>query len=133
MPGYGWPEIADRLAAYEDTGLEPTEIEQLKYCYTNLEKDVDSFGGSFYRARNLLKAEAEGRLYVLPRAGDVTVERDGLQYIGDHWNPPVLTAFADDQTTRSGKRVGFISPRDAEEAVRTKQEEAEAALRKEQG
>lgn len=29
-PGYGWGEIAERLAAYEDTWLEPDEVEAAK-------------------------------------------------------------------------------------------------------
>ena len=34
----GWQEIADRLAAYEDTGLEPEEVKSLKETW-------DLFGG----------------------------------------------------------------------------------------
>ena len=35
-PGYGWDEIADRLAAYEDTGLEPEEVEAAKKIVARL-------------------------------------------------------------------------------------------------
>lgn len=46
-PGYGWCEIAERLAAYEDTGLEPEQC--AKYA----------------------QAEKEGQLVVLPcKVGD---------------------------------------------------------------
>lgn len=46
-PGYGWCEIAERLAAYEDTGLEPEQC--AKYA----------------------QAEKEGHLVVLPcKVGD---------------------------------------------------------------
>lgn len=50
----GWQEIADRLAAYEDTGLEPEEITE----YLNA---TDEY----------VEASEEGRLIVLPcKVGD---------------------------------------------------------------
>ena len=102
-----------RLKEYEDTGLEPEDILtglEMAYLFAELRK-LDE----------VKKAEAEGRLSVLPRATDITIERDGLLYKGDHWSPPILTAFADDLTTRTGKRVCLFYP----EEVKC----AEAALR----
>ena len=111
-------EILLRLAAYENTGLEPEEIKRLIETnethmrkHTEMWKDLEKY----------LKAEAEGRLFVIPWATDIMIERDGLLYKGDHWNPPILTAFADDPTTRTGKRVCLFYP----EEVKC----AEAALR----
>lgn len=60
-PGYGWCEIAERLAAYEDTGLEPEEIVAGMPDITAIETELDR-----YKC-----AEAEGRLLVLPcKVGD---------------------------------------------------------------
>ena len=62
------PEILDRLAAYEDTGLEPEEIKRLIETnethmrkHTEMWKDLEKY----------LKAEAEDRLLILPcKVGD---------------------------------------------------------------
>ena len=112
-------QIYRKLAAYEDTGLEPEEVayflgttmsvKEAKYQYAEHKKRYDE-----YMAWK--KAEAEGRLSVIPRATDITIERDGLLYKGDHWNPPILTAFADDLTTRTGKRVCLFSVEDVKYA-----------------
>jgi hypothetical protein len=57
--GIGWQEISDRLAAYEDTGLEPEEIAELtKSLLVGMNKRN--------RAMELLQAESEGRLIVRP-------------------------------------------------------------------
>lgn len=72
-PGYGWCEIAERLAAYEDTGLEPEEVEACKVALMGKSlagiKEIE--GISVERMKDLAKAEAEGRLLVLPcKVGD---------------------------------------------------------------
>ena len=64
----------DRLAAYEETGLEPEELAQ---------------------------AEKKGRLVVLPRLHGKKLLRDGLEFEPNHWNI-TLTAFAHNQPTKSG-------------------------------
>lgn len=121
-PGYGWSEIAERLAAYEDTGLEPEQC--AKYAQAEKEeryivlKEPRSAG--VHRLEEIARADIEGRLVVLPCGDDVTLECNSLLYKGDHWNPPTLTAFAADPSTRSGLRVHCFGI-----------EEAEAALRKE--
>lgn len=115
-------EVIDRLAAYEDTGLEPEEVEACKVALMgkSLAEIKEIKGISVERMKDLAKAEAEGRLLVLPCGDDVTLECNSLLYKGDHWNPPTLTAFAADPSTRSGLRVHCFGI-----------EEAEAALRKE--
>lgn len=76
--GIGWQEIADRLAAYEDTGLEPKDVEDLhgrlkesigmatlwadRYYDLLAEKN----GTTTQHIADLLQAESEGRLIVLP-------------------------------------------------------------------
>ena len=62
----------NRLAAYEDTGLEPEEIKEIMELCTD---EVSELARTLHRAiesgeadhlRDLLKAENEGRLVVLP-------------------------------------------------------------------
>ena len=64
--------LCNRLAAYEDTGLEPEEIKEIMELCTD---EVAKFARTLHRAiesgeadhlRDLLKAENEGRLVVLP-------------------------------------------------------------------
>lgn len=65
--------IADRLAAYEDTGLEPEEIEAAKAALMgkSLAEIKELNGVSVEQMIELTKAEAEGRLVVLPcKVGD---------------------------------------------------------------
>lgn len=88
-----WARVHEKLARYEDSGLEPEEVE--RYA----------------------KAEKDGRLLVLPCGDAVTLEYNGLLYKGDHWNEPTLTTFAADPSTRSGLRLHLFSIEDAEKAL----------------
>ena len=65
----------------------------------------------------LEKQAQEKPLTVLPCGDDVTLECNSLLYKGDHWNPPTLTAFASDPSTRSGLRVHCFGIEDAEKAL----------------
>lgn len=61
-------EIANRLAEYEDTGLEPEKIVFLKNIVDDAFSDKPEFTEHM---RELLRAEKDGRLVVLPcRVGD---------------------------------------------------------------
>ena len=71
--------VWERLKQYEDTGLEPEEIKELEadWCVANQliqeYKDI----GKVQRALDLLKAEQDGRLMVLPcKIGDTL---DGME------------------------------------------------------
>ena len=106
----------ERLAAYEDIGLTPEEIdmdheaaEQL--CQLCQGCDLD-------RLEELAEADKDGRLVVLPfsDADDVEMQRDGITYKSDHWNI-LLTAFADDYLTLSGRKLGVFSVKEAEKAL----------------
>lgn len=59
--------LVDRLAAYEDAGLEPEEVEQLKlFVMAKAVAEVEEFDGiSIKRLRELAQAEKDGRLVVL--------------------------------------------------------------------
>ena len=71
------PLVIDRLAAYEDTGLEPGEIATIKANYEDAvfykaqaEANMKSLGG-LDRMTELVNADREGRLVVLPcKVGD---------------------------------------------------------------
>ena len=61
-------EIANRLAEYEDTGLEPEKIVLLKNIVDDAFSDKPEFTEQI---RELLRTEKDGRLVVLPcRVGD---------------------------------------------------------------
>lgn len=71
-------EICERLAAYEDTGLEPDEVNALQKDWSDLCMVIGECGG-IDRLRELAEADKDGRIVVLPcKVGD-TVYR--LQYI----------------------------------------------------
>lgn len=66
-------EIIDRLAAYEDTGLEPEEVRGIKTAYDEVQipYEIVATGADAARVIRLLDAEDEGRLLVLPcKVGD---------------------------------------------------------------
>lgn len=71
----------DRLAAYEDTGLEPEEIEKILERGTPLEGGTAELMkeylllGSIDHLRELVQAEKDGRLVVLPSAVNVNMLR----------------------------------------------------------
>lgn len=97
----------DRLAAYEETGLEPGEIEQLKGEVFGLRLDKQELSalGPVDRLRELAQADREGRIVVFqPGYGVVSI-----------YNPK------DEDGLYTMKVTGVI-----------KKEEYEAALRREQ-
>lgn len=57
-----WAEALDRLAAYEDTGLEPEICAE----YKKFEDEIVASGKTFDHLIKLLQVEKEGRLTVLP-------------------------------------------------------------------
>ena len=82
--------IVDRLAAYEDTGLEPEEVKQIKKAAAHMMfEDVAHFVryalsnfdelqkhkelGDYNRLRELAQADREGRCVVLPAKPDQTI------------------------------------------------------------
>lgn len=62
--GLNWADALERLAAYEDTGLEPCETNE-KYA-TIMEFNKLRLEISFTRLCELLQAEVDGRCVVLP-------------------------------------------------------------------
>lgn len=69
--GCAWEEAAwERLAAYEDTGLEPEEVTQIKLAIMGKSlAEIKEFEGvSIDRMIELTQAEKDGRLVMLPDA-----------------------------------------------------------------
>jgi len=73
--------VWERLAAYEDTRLEPEEVSSLVKDWSNLCTIVGECGG-ISRLRELAEADKDGRLVVLPcKVGDkVWANLDGMRY-----------------------------------------------------
>ena len=62
-----------RLAAYEDTGMTPEEVNDAVVAAKLMEKSklVSAFGVADERLRELAEADKEGRLVVLPEGGEI--------------------------------------------------------------
>ena len=64
------PRLYARLGAYEDTGLEPEEVDELAKDWSDLCTALGECGG-IDALRELVKADKDGRLVVLPcKVGD---------------------------------------------------------------
>ena len=71
--GVFWARVHEKLARYEDTGLEPEEVRGIKTAYDEVQipYEVVATGADAARVIRLLDAEDEGRLLVLPcKVGD---------------------------------------------------------------
>lgn len=68
------------------------------------------------RMRDLVHTDRDGRLVVLPCKPGCILRHDGRDYEADHWNI-LLTAFSDDASTKSGKKVRLFSMDEASEAA----------------
>lgn len=55
-----------RLAAYEDTGLDPAEVHSMYGEWSEMMAALNSIGGGYGRLRELAEADKDGRLVVLP-------------------------------------------------------------------
>lgn len=97
--GCPWLEkIINRLGSYEDTGLEPEEIEKaMEDCADTVAKnqfaisDINEMGGVDH-LRELIQAEKDGRLVVLPyKVGDfvylITIKR---KYVNHPMHTPYI-------------------------------------------
>ena len=61
----------ERLAAYEDTGLEPAEVLSMHGEWCAMMSVLNSIGEGYDRLRELAEADKDGRLVVLPcKMGD---------------------------------------------------------------
>ena len=112
--GCSQKQVWERLKAYEDTGLSPIACEES----AKIEKGLSEGGYSISRMVELMCADKEGRVVVLPCRGDADIElmRNGVAFKPDHWNIH-LTTFAENQPTPSGKKVALFDLREVLELM----------------
>ena len=127
--------LKDRLAAYEDTGLEPEEIEKAMDIVKSAVSAFEDFGVD--RLAELAQADREGRCLVLPRKiGDSVWRLYGDCYFPGEChakrkckNCEYLNLFVEEQAFRLSmlKQNGKLEP-----PYYSSYEDAQAALRREQ-
>ena len=112
-------QVWERLKAYEDTGLSPIACEES----AKIEKGLSEGGYSISRMVELMCADKEGRVVVLPCRGDadIVLMRNGVAFKPDHWNI-YLTTFAENQPTPSGKKVALFDLREVRELMEGKKD-----------
>ena len=112
-------QVWERLKAYEDTGLSPIACEES----AKIEKGLSEGGYSISRMVELMCADKEGRVVVLPCRGDadIVLMRNGVAFKPDHWNI-YLTTFAENQPTPSGKKVALLDLREVRELMEGKKD-----------
>ena len=73
--GVFWARVHEKLARYEDSGLEPEEVDACKLALMgkSLAEVKEIEGISVERMKELAKAEAEGRLVVLDREAALAI------------------------------------------------------------
>lgn len=129
--GWAFAEIRERLKAYEDTGLEPEEIEEtmsgcaevvIKNQFAT--KEIQDLGG-IEHLRELVQAEKAGRLVVLPcKVGD-TVYRVAKK--GKYINNPKNTMYIKEIVIKPENVHKYIN--EVGRTVYLTREEAEAAMK----
>lgn len=120
--------LKDRIAAYEDTRLEPEEVTALQKDWSDLCTVIGECGG-IDRLRELAEADKEGRVVVLPcKVGD------GLWTFCSHPVEQVYSFTVTSISTLNGRtmlntsRCGVIDARDVGKTVFLTHKEAEKAL-----
>lgn len=123
-PG-GMRRIVERLAAYENTGLEPQEVEQIKgYLEPFTIQDMNRF-------REIMQAEKNGHLVILPcLKGDVLWTYYNYLAKGVYSLSVVDVAVLNGAVLLNTDRCGVISPEDVGKTVFLTREEAEAAMKR---
>lgn len=117
-------DIIDRLAAYEDTGLEPEEIAKIRADVENgyLKSTAWRYGISLVRLRELAQADRERRCFVFRFGFGETVYRIWVHPSGE---PAFVTE------NRMDILNDLLNAETWDNAYKTR-EDAEAALRREQ-
>ena len=114
--------VCERLAAYEDTGIEPESVEALKLSMMGKAiSEVTEFDGlPIDRLRELAEADRDGRVLILPCKLGTKVYR--IRYeIADYPDEPDLeiadTWFTPEYRDDIGKTV-FLTRAEAERALK---------------
>lgn len=123
--------VWERLKAYEDAGLSPQACAEAR----EIEETLSSYDYSISRMVELMKADKEGRLVVLPcRKGDELWTYGNFQQ-----GREVYRFTVSDVSTLNGRTVlntlglGTIRPEDIGKTVFLSREEAEKALQEMEG
>ena len=123
-------EVWERLKAYEDAGLSPQACAEAR----EIEETLSGCDYSISRMVELMKADKEGRVVVLPcRQGDE------LWTYCNHQVKRVYSFTVSDVSTLNGRTVlntlglGTIRPEDIGKTVFLNREEAEKALQEMEG
>ncbi len=124
-------EVWERLKAYEDAGLSPQACAEAR----EIEETLSGYDYSISRMVELMKADKEGRLVVLPcRKGDELWTYGNFQQ-----GREVYRFTVSDVSTLNGRTVlntlglGTIRPEDIGKTVFLSREEAEKALQEMEG
>ena len=124
-------EVWERLKAYEDAGLSPQACAEAR----EIEETLSGYDYSISRMVELMKADKEGRLVVLPcRKGD-----ELWAYGNFPQGREVYRFTVSDVSTLNGRTVlntlglGTIRPEDIGKTVFLSREEAEKALQEMEG
>lgn len=127
--GCPWEEAAwESLAAYEDTGLTPKEINEHEAAY--IEMMTRTYGPFHQKIDQWLQAEQDGRLAVLPcKVGDIVYDiLDGtpyatrvvsFSYFGDRWACRTVSSYPN--LEQFGTRI-FLTREEAEAALTKRKE-----------
>lgn len=115
--------LCSALAAHEDTGLDPGDLKKAFNEAAILKLAAQALGTTPDHLRDLIQAENDGRLVVLPCGNDAELTRNGYTFSADHWNH-FLTAFRDAPENKSGKQIELFSISEVEAALAEKGGEA---------
>lgn len=131
-PNYMEFDIINRLAAYEDTGLEPEEIMQTMNVVKSAVSVFEDFGVD--RLRELIQADREGRCKIVPcklgepiyllKSGEI-IRNYGVQWhFTDHDEQTfgTLSLYGDFVTANDFGKTVFLTRADAEAALRRDQD-----------
>lgn len=127
-------QMADRLAAYEDTGLTPEEIKAPFTEDTMINLAAQALGVEPSRLRKLAEADKDGRVVVQP-----CKQGDELWTYCNHPVKRVYSFTVSDVSTLNGRTVlntlglGTIRPEDIGKTVFLSREEAEKDLQEMEG
>lgn len=133
IDGPSFDRLVERLAAYEDTGMEPEQCENAKAIIESAFSDDTS---KAERIRELLKADRDGRLVVLPcKVGDTVWITGSVRHLYSEkvrtffcGNPSYDRGMADNSVQMIRTTGCDIPIRELGKTVFLNREEAEKAL-----
>lgn len=131
---WGLDEIVNRLGAYEDTELTPSDVHSLWGEWNAMMSVLNSIGGGYERLRQLAEADKSGRAVILPCepgtpvyitfCGEVWEMRVGQFHVNGYTEPRILADidcdWASTQCVRWDLAVGktvFLTREEAEKAL----------------